>query len=96
MAPILNKYNLLHAPYRAPPLSEYTHRHPELAEQIKELFPALVMMEQFKPAAADHTGSFADRLSGPNGATAVSFRCGTWRPASFSATPPPPPIRRTS
>ena len=51
-----------------PPLSEYTHRHPELAEQIKELFPALVMMEQFKPATADHTGSFADRLCGPNGA----------------------------
>ena len=48
-----------------PPLSEYTHRHPELAEQIRELFPALVMMEQFKPATADHTGSFADRLCGP-------------------------------
>jgi serine/threonine protein kinase/WD40 repeat protein/tetratricopeptide (TPR) repeat protein len=51
-----------------PPLSEYTQRHPELAEQIKELFPALVLMEQFKPATVDHTGSFAPSLSGPNGA----------------------------
>ncbi len=28
-----------------PALSEYTARHPELAEEIRELFPALVMME---------------------------------------------------
>ena len=29
-----------------PSLSEYTDRYPELAEEIRELFPALVMMEQ--------------------------------------------------
>ncbi len=33
-----------------PPLSEYTRRHPELAEAIVNLFPALVVMEQVKPA----------------------------------------------
>src|SRR6201999_3509708 len=32
-----------------PPLSEYTERYPEHAEQIRDLFPALVMMEQIAP-----------------------------------------------
>jgi serine/threonine-protein kinase len=32
-----------------PALTEYTARHPELAEQIRELFPALVMMEDVRP-----------------------------------------------
>ena len=29
-----------------PGIEEYVGRHPELAEQIRELFPALVMVEQ--------------------------------------------------
>jgi hypothetical protein len=33
-----------------PALAEYVEAYPELAEQIQELFPALVMMEQIKPA----------------------------------------------
>ncbi|HEV3084274.1 MAG TPA: protein kinase [Gemmataceae bacterium] len=36
-----------------PALSEYVRRYPELADEIRELFPALVMMEQFKPASVD-------------------------------------------
>src|SRR6516162_3650 len=32
-----------------PALTEYTARHPELADQIRELFPALVMMEDVRP-----------------------------------------------
>jgi serine/threonine protein kinase/WD40 repeat protein/tetratricopeptide (TPR) repeat protein len=36
-----------------PPLSEYIRRHPELEEEIREVFPALVMMEQLKPATSD-------------------------------------------
>ena len=32
-----------------PALAEYVEGHPELAEQIEELFPALLMMEQVKP-----------------------------------------------
>jgi serine/threonine-protein kinase len=42
------------ARYRAgerPALSEYTQKHPELAEQIRELFPALLEMEDLRPAA---------------------------------------------
>jgi serine/threonine protein kinase/WD40 repeat protein len=38
-----------------PSLTEYTDRYPELAEQIRELFPALVVMERLKPA--DATGA---------------------------------------
>jgi serine/threonine protein kinase/WD40 repeat protein len=38
-----------------PALTEYTERYPEWAEEIRELFPALVVMEQLKPAA-DATG----------------------------------------
>ncbi len=34
-----------------PPLSEYTARYPEHAEQIRDLFPALVMMEQIAPGS---------------------------------------------
>jgi serine/threonine protein kinase/predicted Zn-dependent protease len=33
-----------------PALSEYTRRHPELADEIREIFPALVMMEEARPA----------------------------------------------
>jgi tetratricopeptide (TPR) repeat protein/serine/threonine protein kinase len=32
-----------------PALSEYTARHPTLADQIRDLFPALVMMEDVRP-----------------------------------------------
>jgi WD40 repeat protein/serine/threonine protein kinase len=42
-----------------PALSEYTDRHPEHAAEIMELFPALVKIEQLKPAAIDATGPFA-------------------------------------
>jgi eukaryotic-like serine/threonine-protein kinase len=36
-----------------PPLSEYIHRYPEMADDIRELFPALVMMEVVGPAFSD-------------------------------------------
>jgi WD40 repeat protein/serine/threonine protein kinase len=41
-----------------PALSEYTDQHPEHAAEILELFPALVKIEQLKPAAVDDTGPF--------------------------------------
>jgi hypothetical protein len=44
-----------------PPLSEYTGKYPALAEQIRELFPALVAIEQFGTGAEQATGSFAVR-----------------------------------
>src|SRR5262249_55282473 len=42
-----------------PLLSDYTDRHPELAADIRELFPALVQLEHLKPIAGDLTGPFA-------------------------------------
>jgi serine/threonine protein kinase/Flp pilus assembly protein TadD len=50
-----------------PPLSEYTDKYPELADEIRELFPALVAIEQF--------GGGAEESTGP-----VSARPGTTRP----------------
>ena len=44
-----------------PPLSEYAERYPEHAEQIRDLFPALVMMEQIAP---DSEGARCRRLGG--------------------------------
>jgi len=36
-----------------PSVSEYTKRHPKHAEEIEDLFPALLMMENLKPAEDD-------------------------------------------
>ena len=41
-----------------PSLTEYTRRYPELAEEIRDLFPALVAMEKLKPPTDDATGDF--------------------------------------
>ncbi len=41
-----------------PSLSEYLARYPQHADAIRDLFPALVVMEQLKPAAADATGAY--------------------------------------
>jgi serine/threonine-protein kinase len=41
-----------------PPLTEYVARSPDLASEIRELFPALLMMERLKPAVDDGTRSF--------------------------------------
>src|SRR5262249_29350013 len=40
-----------------PALSEYTDRYPDLAADIRDLFPALLQIEQLKPAT-DPTGEF--------------------------------------
>jgi serine/threonine protein kinase/WD40 repeat protein/tetratricopeptide (TPR) repeat protein len=40
-----------------PALTEYTDRYPELAEQIRDLFPALVVMEEFGSVAGQPPGS---------------------------------------
>jgi serine/threonine protein kinase/WD40 repeat protein len=42
-----------------PALTEYTDRYPELADQIRELFPALVEMEQLASAGGPRTGPFS-------------------------------------
>ena len=40
-----------------PSLSEYTAQYPELAEQIRDLFPALVVMEELGSVEGPRTGS---------------------------------------
>jgi serine/threonine-protein kinase len=47
-----------------PALTEYTARHPELAEQIRELFPGLVLMEDIRPDPPTPVGAGP----GPGGA----------------------------
>jgi hypothetical protein len=49
-----------------PPLSEYTDRYPELAADIRELFPALVQIERLKPAT-DATGAFEPTAASADG-----------------------------
>jgi WD40 repeat protein/serine/threonine protein kinase/Flp pilus assembly protein TadD len=36
-----------------PDLSEYTDKYPELADEIRDLFPAMAMVEDLKPSGAD-------------------------------------------
>src|SRR5262249_45642725 len=43
-----------------PGLTEYADRYPELADQIRDLFPALVVMEQF-----GSVGGAPDLFAGP-------------------------------
>jgi serine/threonine protein kinase/WD40 repeat protein len=43
-----------------PALDEYTERYPDLATQIRELFPALVVMEQFGSVAGEPARPAAD------------------------------------
>jgi hypothetical protein len=42
-----------------PTLREYTERHPELADEIRDLFPALLMMEDLGASSGATTGSLA-------------------------------------
>jgi serine/threonine protein kinase len=44
-----------------PSLAEYTDKYPQYADAIRKLFPALLLMEQFKPAASEPTGAFSPR-----------------------------------
>jgi serine/threonine protein kinase/WD40 repeat protein len=60
-----------------PALSEYADRHPDLAADIRDLFPALVKLERLKPVAGDLTGGFAPE-PGPGGGHAPE-RLGDYR-----------------
>src|SRR5215471_8406500 len=47
-----------------PSLSEYTARYPELAEQIRDLFPALVAIEELGSVAGPRTESSPGTVPG--------------------------------
>ena len=48
-----------------PSLKEYTDRYPELADEIRELFPAMVKVEQADEGQVDHEGEA--EVPGPKG-----------------------------
>jgi WD40 repeat protein/serine/threonine protein kinase/tetratricopeptide (TPR) repeat protein len=48
-----------------PALSEYTRKHPDLADEIRDLFPALVMLEDVGPVAASHSSAHGSQASPP-------------------------------
>src|SRR5436190_17442296 len=48
-----------------PAIADYVARHPELADEIRAVFPALRAVEQLKPAAEGQTGPYL--LAGPDG-----------------------------
>jgi serine/threonine protein kinase/WD40 repeat protein len=60
-----------------PSLTDYVRRYPQHADEIRELFPALVAMEQLKPATADATGAFEG--SADAGTSQVLDRLGDYR-----------------
>jgi serine/threonine protein kinase len=47
-----------------PPLSEYVQQHPELADEIRDLFPALVLMEEMGPAQPSPPAACAGPVAG--------------------------------
>src|SRR5438093_5866228 len=60
-----------------PPLKEYIDRHPELAAEIKEVFPAMAMMENIALARESLHG--AARVSGECQAPAPLQQLGDFR-----------------
>jgi hypothetical protein len=42
-----------------PALTEYTTRYPQWADEIRDLFPALILMEKNRPRRDEGTGDFA-------------------------------------
>ena len=57
-----------------PGLTEYTARHPELAAQIRDLFPALAMIEQFGSIAGPPTGPHSRTASADGNVPAAARR----------------------
>ena len=41
-----------------PSIEEYCRRHPELEDEIREVFEALLMVEDLKPGSKDNSGTF--------------------------------------
>ena len=83
LGPILESFLTRFRQGKRPSLSEYAGRYPALADQIRELFPALVEIEQLGSVvgAAERAGSrsataASDRAAGPG--PALGERPGVW------------------
>ena len=50
-----------------PDLAEYTDKYPEHADEIRDLFPAIAMMEELKPSTGD-----VSSVSGSGGTVVAS------------------------
>jgi eukaryotic-like serine/threonine-protein kinase len=60
-----------------PSLTEYVERYPEHAEDIRDLFPALALVEQFKPAPQEVNGAAA--ATSPPGRGSIPEQLGDYR-----------------
>jgi serine/threonine protein kinase len=49
-----------------PSVSEYAAKYPELADEIRDLFPGLLLMEDVRPEAGEATGPFTP-IAAPSG-----------------------------
>jgi eukaryotic-like serine/threonine-protein kinase len=47
-----------------PTIKEYCDGHPELADEIRDVFEAVLMVEDLKPGTADPSGSFGEAMNG--------------------------------
>jgi hypothetical protein len=59
-----------------PSVEDYAAQHPELADEIRELLPALVMLEQEKPAAGAAAGTDGPHPPGNSSAPGLGVRAG--------------------
>jgi serine/threonine protein kinase/Tfp pilus assembly protein PilF len=59
LGPLADEFLERHRRGERPALTEYAARHPELADQIRELFPALLLMEDVRPAPPTLVGAAA-------------------------------------
>src|SRR5262245_38055334 len=64
-----------------PSPTDYTDKYPELADEIRELFPVLEIMEQFKPAGDVPADSVAPAM--PSCGREVPERLGDYRIIRF-------------
>src|SRR5262245_23866385 len=59
LAPLADQFAERYRRGERPSLTEYAERHPELADRIRRVFPAMVVMEQFGSVGGQATGSSA-------------------------------------
>src|SRR5262249_14623457 len=45
-----------------PTIKEYCDRHPDLADEIRDVFEAVLMVEDLKPGSSDVSGSFGESV----------------------------------